>query len=420
MPSEHNSGAAAAVEERPTDAPAAVRARAAPAGARGVVFLLGESSAEMYGQGRGVRILLRNLARSAPAAVVFRAPALAAALERDGVPVHIVPAENDLTGFRRRPLAQQLALVAEAARAAARLVPLLGRARPAAVYAGDAWTFWVALPAARLAGARIVLAVRDAVPPRAHWRWAARLADRVVVLSGEMREQVMRALGLARGAAAGRVRVIYNAVDFDAVEQARETISAEDARRELGLPPDAFLIGQVGALSPKKAQLAFIEGALPRIAAAAPRAFFCFVGGLRHPDDAAYEARCRKAVRGLGLESRVRFAGYQENIHVWYRALDLLVLPSRHEGLARAMIEALAFGVPVVSTAVLSAREILEANGCGIVVPPEEPARFAEAVLRLVEDAARRERLGRRAGAAARRLFDARAVAAAYESVFYD
>jgi glycosyltransferase involved in cell wall biosynthesis len=114
----------------------------------------------------------------------------------------------------------------------------------------------------------------------------------------------------------------------------------------------------------------------------------------------------------------VTFVGYRADVAAWYRALDVAVIASEREGLARSMIESLAAGTPVVSFDVCSAREILEGHRCGLVVPHGDYAALAERIGTLLHNPSLREALGTTGAAAARTLFDPADVVRGYEAVY--
>ena len=104
--------------------------------------------------------------------------------------------------------------------------------------------------------------------------------------------------------------------------------------------------------------------------------------GITNPTDALLAER-------LGVSHRVHFAGWRDEVHSAHDAMDVFVLPSRWEGLSYAMLEALAAGLPVVSTAVNGSREVLtpaDARACGLVVPCEDVAALSRALQQLLED----------------------------------
>ncbi len=120
-----------------------------------------------------------------------------------------------------------------------------------------------------------------------------------------------------------------------------------------------------------------------------------------------YIGRLRERVRELGLQQRVEFAGsrpYQE-VLARCRTADVLVNPSLSESFGRAPVEAMACGVPVVGTRVGGMLDTIDDGQTGLLVPPGDPAALAEALERLLGDAALRRRLGEAGRARVERLF---------------
>jgi glycosyltransferase involved in cell wall biosynthesis len=107
-----------------------------------------------------------------------------------------------------------------------------------------------------------------------------------------------------------------------------------------------------------------------------------------------------------------------DNIYEWYQALDLTIVASVREGLARSMIESLACGTPVVSFDVCSAREILEGYRCGFVVPKGEYSALLEQIRYLIEHPELRQAFGEAGARAAVELFDPVYVVQKYEDLY--
>ena len=289
------------------------------------------------------------------------------------------------------------------------------------VHCNDIHALWQTAFGARLAGAAVVFNVRNVKPEGAaygrRWRLARRLSTRQLVLSKEMCEALARRLGVGeKGAARARLQHIYSAVDtnkFSPVDGARRAA----LREKLGIGPDCFAVGVVAAFEPRKGQLEFIRESVPRLLRQVPRARVYFVGDF-DVERSAYARLCLEEAGKAGVAERVSFVGYAEGVSEWFRALDVVAVPSRNEGLARCMIEAVACGAPVVSFEVCSAREILERRDCGVVVPSGNQEAFAQALARLASDEGERTRLGARGAAAARELFDPAEVVRAYERLY--
>lgn len=106
--------------------------------------------------------------------------------------------------------------------------------------------------------------------------------------------------------------------------------------------------------------------------------------------DGVLDSRLHDLAVRFGLADTIRFAGYQphEKMAAFYRSAHMFVLPSRHEGMSNAMLEAMACGLPVVVTNTGGTAELVEDNG--IVVPPDNPDQLATAILTLLDDENRR------------------------------
>ncbi|MER6953830.1 glycosyltransferase [Streptomyces sp. NPDC000618] len=206
-------------------------------------------------------------------------------------------------------------------------------------------------------------------------RFGARWAHRVVCVS-----EAERDTGLLAGIA-GRWSVIPNGIDPERFHPAPvDTVRAALLPR---LDPAAPLVVCVGRLCRQKGQDVLLR-AWDAVAAKAPDARLVLVGD--GPDGERLRARAPKSVL---------FAGAVADAAPWYQAADLVVLPSRWEGMALTPLEALACGRPVVVTEVNGARESLPgALAARCLVPAENPAALADAVAALLLDPLLRESLG--------------------------
>ena len=219
-------------------------------------------------------------------------------------------------------------------------------------------------------------------------RFAEARADRVVALTGaDLEEQV--ALGLAPREKYG---VIHNGVDpapFEALPDKAE------ARRLLGLPPDATLVIAVGRLSPEKGQDILLD-ALGRLRETHPRVQGVLVGD--GPLRAALEARAPAGA--------VHFLGLRKDVPLCLRSADLFVLPSRYEAQGMVVVEAMMAGLPVVAMRVGGVPGILAHGETGLLTSEAELPRDMAALL---DDPARAAAM---AGAARRHALDHLGVAA--------
>ncbi len=169
----------------------------------------------------------------------------------------------------------------------------------------------------------------------------------------------------------------------DVAGQRRAAMDAGRTRREWDVPDGAFLIVHVANLRPQKDHEVLIE-ASARVVARDPRAVFLLAG------TGPLRERVARRVAGLRLDA-VRFLGAVPNAARLIAAADLLVLSSSYEGLPVVVMEALAAGVPVVSTGVGGVPDLVQDGRNGYLTPPGDPGALAEAILRAMrpEDHAR-------------------------------
>jgi glycosyltransferase involved in cell wall biosynthesis len=123
-------------------------------------------------------------------------------------------------------------------------------------------------------------------------------------------------------------------------------------------------------------------------------------------------------VKAHGLADRVRFMGVRGDIPQILNASDIFVLSSRYEGNPMSVMEAMAAGLPVVSTAVGGVPELVEEGQTGLLVPSEDENALSSALQRLIDDTDLRRTMGARAREVALTRFDARVMTRAYETLY--
>lgn len=278
------------------------------------------------------------------------------------------------------------------------------------VHCNDPAPFWHVAVGARLAGVPLLLNLRDTKSREEgldlpKYRRRFQLCSQVLVLSREMKQFYEPASRVEQGEARPPIDFIYSVVDF---EQMRPLPTAERRalRRELGIADETFAVGFIATFNDKKNQLSYLRHAVPKLSTHCPTAQTFFVGDFE-PKTNPYAQSCADAAAELQIRDRVRFVGFCSDVHRWYQACDVIVIPTRKEGLARCMIEALACGTPVVSFDVASAREILEEHQCGRVVPQGGYDELCTEIARLEQSPSLRAELGAAGACVAPRLFSA-------------
>jgi glycosyltransferase involved in cell wall biosynthesis len=227
------------------------------------------------------------------------------------------------------------------------------------------------------------------VPRNFATRWLYRSAASKIVTTGErLRRQVIEETGVA----SDRVVSIPTGIDLVRFSPG----DRREARSALSLPQEAPLVGIVATLRSWKGHRHLVEA----LASMGEETHLVIVG------DGPQREALETLVAERRLRSRVRFAGNQEEVAPWMRALDVFCLPSyANEGVPQALMQAMACGCAVVTTPVGSIAEIVEDAVTGIVVPPEDPKRLAQALRALLEDESLRSSLGERAHALAQERF---------------
>jgi glycosyltransferase involved in cell wall biosynthesis len=198
-----------------------------------------------------------------------------------------------------------------------------------------------------------------------------RFAECVVTVSPTLHDIFSRIRGPKR-----RTRLILNAVDSSLISGAE---GGEALRVRYCGTESSVLIGCFGRLSSEKGQDILLE-ALAMVAETHPHVSLLFVGD--GPEREALQKRSEE----LGLTARVFFQAHTTAIRDCYEAIDLLVLPSRSEGLPNVVLEALSLGVPVVATDVGAIGEVITHRKTGWMVPPNSPEELARGIQEALSD----------------------------------
>jgi glycosyltransferase involved in cell wall biosynthesis len=261
--------------------------------------------------------------------------------------------------------------------------------------------------AARKAGVpRVATGIRVADPRG--WRstverWTTRSADRFVCVSQGVAEHCRR-----RGFAADKLVVIPNGIDVSVWENAQPA----DLTR-LGLSKNRRAIVYVGRLDPQKGLQPLIAQ-LPDLFRELPDHDLLLVG------DGPQRTALQVQAQALQIEARVHFAGWQPDTAGILAASDLLVLPSRWEGMPNAVLEAMAAGKPVVAMKAEGVQELLgESISSQGVDLADGCTALLDRALALVRNQHLANDLGRANQERARRCFSLDAMLAAYEGLYF-
>ena len=177
-----------------------------------------------------------------------------------------------------------------------------------------------------------------------------------------------RALFGDRNVEAGRVTIFHNAIDIERYRFTRDT--RELLRKEFVFSPTSFVIGNVGRFSTQKNH-AFLIDIFEKICQLHSDAYLVLVG------EGPLKEEVRDKVREKGLESRVRFLGARNDVNQLYQMMDLLLMPSRMEGLPLVGIEAQISGLRVLFSSVVT-KEVNFTGNCEYEALDSSPEVWAQ------------------------------------------
>lgn len=234
-------------------------------------------------------------------------------------------------------------------------------------------------------------------------RWLWLRVDRLLSVSSRLAERMAATMQIP----GERIAVLRNGVDL-----ARFGITPRaEARAALGVDDDVVLVGHAGRLVEVKDQGALVEAAA-RLKAQ----------GLRFQVVIAGEGPCRPALEAqiarLDVGECVTLLGHRSDVDRLFAALDLYVLCSRSEGMPNTILEAMASGVPVVSTRVGGADELVVDGETGILVPPGQLDLLADAMARVIRSEQLRKAMGAAGRARAHESFSLAAMVAGYRAEY--
>lgn len=219
--------------------------------------------------------------------------------------------------------------------------------------------------------------------PLAWLRYLNPRIDRIVCVSESVREYLAGLKLLSWRLPPGRLVTIHKGHDLSWYQDRPVDLAP------FGVPADAFVVGCVANWRPRKGIEVLIR-ACGLLADTIP--LHLVLVGDRMPN-----ASLAKAMAGRLTPDRVHFAGHRLDAPAVAAAFDVAVLPAlKREGLPRTVIEAMAYGVASIASAVGGVAEIIEDGVSGIIVPPGDAQALAEAIARLHDDAGLCEALGRR------------------------
>lgn len=365
---------------------------------------MGRSEASGLLEGRGIKPHILVGVTSAQTCILL--PARSQALMDAGFQVSIVSGPGEMSAGAKRirgvsahvvPMARGIELVGDFV-AFWRILRLLSRLKP------DIVEF--STPKAGLLGN--VAAWVQRVPHRVYFLRGLRLETctglmRVVLLLSEKMAAACSHVVVANSRSLGQraqelgianknKTKMLGSGSSNGVDAARFSPGPSRVREEFGIPPTARVIGFVGRLVTDKGVPELLE-AFVKILKKQPDCYLLLVGWF----DAAEDALGLRLRARIEAHPRIVCTGYVADAAPYYRAMDVMVLPSWREGFPNVVLEAAASGVPVVATTCTGSCDAVVPEVTGLLVPPGFSDAIAEAVLRLLGNDELRAKMGRAA-----------------------
>jgi glycosyltransferase involved in cell wall biosynthesis len=208
------------------------------------------------------------------------------------------------------------------------------------------------------------------------------LTDQAIAISDAVKASCVK----KRNIPEEKVIVLLNGIplnDFVVPDESR----IEKARKQLGIRQESNVIGTIARLRKEKGVKYLIQSAV-KISDAFPDAVFLIAG------DGPLRNELVDLTKKLGLETKVVFAGFCEDIQSIFSIINIVAVPSISEGLGIAILEAMAMSKPIVATNVGGIIEILKDGETGLLVPPKDPNILADKIIYLINNKNEARRLG--------------------------
>ena len=248
----------------------------------------------------------------------------------------------------------------------------------------------LAIPAARFAGVPVIITGRhndDAFRRRLLIRTVNHRLWRSASAGIAISEAIRNFAAEVERAPASKIHVVPYGIDYASLSPQKTTSARADLRRMLGVPDDALLIGTAARLIKQKG-LSYALRALGQLKTDYPHLYYVIAG------DGPLHDALEKEARRLGLQRRVIFLGWRDDVLDIMAGLDVFLLPSLWEGLGLVLLEAMSRRLPIIASDVSAIPEVVAHGETGILVPPEQPARLAEALRQLLDDPPLRRHMG--------------------------
>jgi glycosyltransferase involved in cell wall biosynthesis len=222
-------------------------------------------------------------------------------------------------------------------------------------------------------------------------RLTAKITEKLVALTeGEKNESLSFGVGKEQ-----QWIIIPSGIDYNLELKVSCKLHNSELKEKLGIPKNSIVIGTVARLEPIKGIKYFVDAAKIILSLPSsyllPSIYFLIVG------DGSERKFLEEKVEKLGLKDKFIFTGMREDVAELMSIMDIYVQPSINEGMGKTIVLAELLGKPVVATNVQGIPSVIINNETGILVPPKDPQKLAEVIVKLINDKDLRIKMGENA-----------------------
>ena len=240
-------------------------------------------------------------------------------------------------------------------------------------------------------------------------RFCERYVDRFIVVS----KSLQTTLENNHKIPGEKIALVYNGIELDEYQDEASEEFSFKLKKEFNMGKSVSLVGAIGRIVWQKGFEYLVE-AVPAILKECPEVRFMIIG------DGPLKKELVEKSRKLGIADKIIFTGFRTDIKEALVSIDILVMPSLREGFPMVTLEAMAMAKPIIAADIDGIREQIEHQKNGLLVPPENPVVLAEAVISLLKNKEKAERLGLAAKKRVEEEFSLKKMVNETESVYED
>ena len=241
-----------------------------------------------------------------------------------------------------------------------------------------------------------------------NWLVLQKFCDQIITVSDKTKEHHIRAGKLSED----KIKTVYNGIQLSRFQGHSQSTLAEK-KRALHINPDHNIITTIAVLREAKG-IQYMINALPEILDQYPNTTYLIVG------EGKYGGHLQDMIASRQLENHIVMAGHRTDIPDILAISDLFVLPSLGDALPTVLIEALAAGAPIIATDVGGIPEIIRHEKNGLLVPPADAKKLADACIQLIQNKEKSKQFSVAGLKTAREQFDVKNQVRQLENIYYN